>query len=526
MKKSILIILFCTFLTACGWFNTKPEIAELFAEHFDNRLYNKFDTVVYDSIFVEKLGELGNKLSNPKVTVAFYTANLNKPVLTTRFYINGSLDTLNNFLEQSKFDGFNPETFHYTAINKLLKTIDANKFKNINEFYPILAELEIKTADAILRYTNYMKFGAVNPRKIYNRYYIDIKRTDSFKMDSILNTTDIVAVFKNVQPKSKSYINLKEQLVNYIGNNATDDKNAIKAIKINLERLRWQLPIENEEIVRVNIPDFSLTWFKNNDTLTHMSVCVGSKREENYLKKLKLYAKSGNIDDKPINHETPQLISVFDAIQVNPVWNIPVSIAQSEIYWKAVNDPYYLSNSNIKVYYKGKINNEPDTIQWNKYNRDKLPFQFKQGSGDNNALGKFKFVFDNSSSIYLHDTNLKSGFRLKNRAISHGCVRIEKPLDFAKLMVRGNNQFDDLLMEVNLPPINTNKIAFFRKKQAKRVDTINAFQLKPSWFQTRKNVTVVMDYFTAWAENGKIEFRPDVYDYDPILWDALKKYVE
>ena len=185
-----------------------------------------------------------------------------------------------------------------------------------------------------------------------------------------------------------------------------------------------------------------------------------------------------------------------------------------------------MSNSNIKVYYKGKVVSDPDTIQWNRYSREKLPFQFKQGSGDNNALGKFKFVFDNSSSIYLHDTNNKSGFKLKNRAISHGCVRIEKPLQFAELMVQSKNQYDDLRMEVNLLPIDSNKMGQYRKKLAKRIDTISAFKLKPSWFSTRKNVAIVIDYYTAWAANGKVEYRPDVYDYDDTLWEAIKKYMQ
>lgn len=525
LKKTLFFLLLSFLLSSCNWFNTKPEIATVLTEHFDNNLYENFDTVAYHLVFTEKMDELGAKLSNPKVTKAFYTANLNNPLLTTRFYTNGALDTLKNYVESSNKDGFNPEVFHFTEISKLISQLNANKFKTINQFYPVLAELEILTADALLRYTNYMKYGAVNPRKIYSRFYIEIKRTDSLRMDSVLNSLDIVSILKDVQPKSKSYIDLKQQLAFYKDSIGDEDNFEIKKIKLNLERLRWQLPVETEEIVRVNIPDFSLTWFKNNDTLSHMNVCLGAKREAAYWEKMKIFSKTGKLDDKPINHETPQLISVFNAIQVNPIWNIPVSIAQSEIYWKAKSDPFYLSNSNIKVYYKGKLISEPDTIQWNKYSREKLPFQFKQGSGDNNALGKFKFIFDNSSSIYLHDTNNKSGFKLKNRAISHGCVRIEKPLEFAQLMVKSKSQYDDLRIEVSLPPIDSNKMEKYRIKQAKIIDTLNAFKLKPTWFATRKNVAVVIDYFTAWAENGKVEFRPDVYEYDYILWDALKKYM-
>lgn len=525
MKKTLLFLCLSLVLSSCGWFNTKPEIATVLSEHFDNKLYNKFDTLSYHPIFSKKLDELSSSLSNPKTTKAFYNANHNNPLLVTRFFANGEIDSLLTFLQTAKDDGINPASFKVAELEGLVKTLKANQFKSIDEVYPIIAELEIKTADALLRYTSFMKYGIVNPRNIFNRYYIKVKRPDSILLDSILNTKNMVGVIKDAQPTSKSYLDLKEMLAHYRDSLSNDNDLSIQKIKLNLERLRWRIPVKTDEVVMVNIPDFSLTWFKKNDTLAHMNVCVGGKREATYAERMKTYLKTGNLDDKPKNHETPQLVSVFNAIQVNPVWNIPVSIAQSEIYWMARRDPYYLSNSNIRVYYKGKQIFEPDTIQWSRYSRDKLPFTFKQGSGEGNALGKFKFVFDNSSSIYLHDTNNKYGFKLSNRAISHGCVRIENPLKFAELMVKDKYQYDQLRMEVNLPPVDTNRNAQFKKILAKKYDSTKVFQLKPSWFATRKNVAVVIAYYTAWAENGKVEFRPDVYEYDGILWDAIKKYM-
>ncbi|PIG99038.1 hypothetical protein CS542_05710 [Pedobacter sp. IW39] len=57
---------------------------------------------------------------------------------------------------------------------------------------------------------------------------------------------------------------------------------------------------------------------------------------------------------------------------------------------------YYLSNNNMKVYYKGKLVNDTDTIR-GKSIPENLPFRFKQGSGSGNALSKFKFMFDNGA---------------------------------------------------------------------------------------------------------------------------------
>lgn len=525
MKKTLLFLCLSLVLSSCGWFSSKPEIATVLAEHFDNKLYNKFDTLAYYPIFSKKLDELSSSISNPKTIKAFYNTNFNKPILITRFFANGEIDSLLSYLQITKDDGINPNSFKIAELETLLKTLKANQFKSIEEVYPVIAELEIRTANALLRYTTFMKYGVVNPRNIFNRYYIKVKRPDSLMLDSILNTKNMVAVINDAQPTSKSYLELKKMLTHYRDSLNNDNDPSIQKIKLNLERLRWQIPIKTEEVVMVNIPDFSLTWFKKNDTLAHMNVCVGGKREATYTERMKTYLKTGNLDDKPKNHETPQLVSVFNAIQVNPVWNIPVSIAQSEIYWMARKDPYYLSNSNIKVYYKGKQIHEPDTIQWSRYSRDKLPFTFKQGSGEGNALGKFKFIFDNSSSIYLHDTNNKYGFKLANRAISHGCVRIENPLKFAELLVKDKYQYDKLRMEVNLPPIDTSRNVQFQKMLAQKNDSTKVFKLKSSWFATRKNIAVVIGYYTAWAENGRVEFRPDVYEYDGILWDAIKKYM-
>lgn len=524
MKKALFYLFPLLFLASCDWFRPQPEVAVMLNSHFKTKRYTAFDTAAYNQVFKAKLDKWEARLSNPKVTRAFYEAHALQPVLLTRFYPSGALDSLQKALNNSREDGFNVAVFKTDTLGKLLKKLDAQAFKRLDDAYPLIAEAELTAADALLRYHTYMHYGSVNPRRVLSTYYIPVKRPDSLQLDSLLNTTNLSGVMQDAQIQTPAYLSLKKILAFYRDSLRTDDHPLIRSIKVNMERQRWQLPLRGEEMVRVNIPDFSLTWFKNADTLAFMRVCVGAKREVAYAEKIKVYLKTKKLDDKPKNHETPQLISVFNAIQVNPVWNIPVSIAQSEIYFQALKDPFYLSNNNIDVYFKGKKIDDPDTIDWRKYSRETLPFQFKQGAGDGNALGKFKFVFDNSSSIYLHDTNNKNGFRLKDRAISHGCVRIEDPLTFARLLVKDQRQYDNLRMEVNLPPQDTTRNARFRVLMAKKTDTVKRYTLKPTWFATRKNIVVVMDYNTVWVENGKVQFRPDVYAYDPLIWDALKRY--
>jgi len=505
-------------ISSCGWFKEPPEIGKVLSEHFKNKMYKDFDTVAYDSVFVKTMDSLSSTFINPKTIKAFYIKNNAAPGLVTKFYVNGDLDSLANYLQNSTEHGFNPKIFKTDEIKELLSDLSANKFKKVEESYPVIAKLELLSANAYLNYTNYLRYGVVNPRNLFSRYYIKVKRPDSLGMNKLLASENLLDTLKAVQPKSKQY---KELQAAYLNANAEDEK---RILLLNMERFRWKMPETGTNYVQVNIPDFKLTWFDQQDTVIAMKVCVGGKRETGYDEKMKAFAKSGNLDDKPKNHETPLLFSKINSIQANPIWNIPVSIAQSEIYWMARKDRYYLSNSNINVYYKDKLINEPDTINWSRYSRDKLPFKFKQGSGGGNALGKFKFIFDNSSSIYLHDTNNKNGFNLSNRAISHGCVRIEKPLEFAEKLVGDSYTYDKLRAEVDLPPIDSTHVKWYKKRMAQKADTSKAFQLKPAWFGPKKAVPLIITYLTAWSENNKIEYRPDVYGMDEKLWAAMKKF--
>ena len=207
--------------------------------------------------------------------------------------------------------------------------------------------------------------------------------------------------------------------------------------------------------------------------------------------------------DNPFPHETPLLNSVIHSVQVNPIWNIPRSIATKEIIVEAAKDPYYLANKNILVYdQRGRVVKDPETINWSKITKENCTYEFKQQPGEDNSLGKIKFLFENRSSVYLHDTPAKDAFHYRMRAVSHGCVRLEKPLDLAHTL------FSDT--------VKYNRIA---KDMLEDDPTPEDISLRP-------RVPVYITYKTCWVDqNGQLQFRGDVYGLDIVLYDYMKKYL-
>jgi murein L,D-transpeptidase YcbB/YkuD len=191
---------------------------------------------------------------------------------------------------------------------------------------------------------------------------------------------------------------------------------------------------------------------------------------------------------------------MIHSVQVNPVWNIPKSIATKEIMVDAAQDPYYLANHNMDAYKNGQVVQDPETIDWSSAGADE--YEFKQRPGEDNALGKIKFLFKNSSSVYLHDTPAKLAFNRPMRAISHGCVRVERPLDLAHILFGDTEQYQRIERDMS------------------------SDKPDPSNLQLPKKVAVYLTYITCWPdESGRLQFRPDVYGLDVVLFAHLNKFL-
>jgi murein L,D-transpeptidase YcbB/YkuD len=186
---------------------------------------------------------------------------------------------------------------------------------------------------------------------------------------------------------------------------------------------------------------------------------------------------------------------------INPAWNVPDSIARKEILKKLKKDPDYLSKQNIKVL-RGWGSREkiidPDTIDWSKITANTLLYRFRQEPGPLNPLGHLKFVLPNKFDVYLHDTPARRLFSENVRTLSHGCTRIEKPIELAEYLLQED------------PRWTREKIlAAIREGSEQRV-------LIPH------PLNVHFLYLTAWVdEGGTLQFRNDIYGRDKSLAEAL-----
>ena len=204
---------------------------------------------------------------------------------------------------------------------------------------------------------------------------------------------------------------------------------------------------------------------------------------------------------QPYN-QTPVFRSAITYLVLNPTWTIPPGMLKNEIIPKILKNPNYLRNENLKVYdLKGNAV-DARTIEWSRYLTRGFPYVLRQDAGPDNALGRIKFMFPNPYHVYLHDTPSKSLFGRNSRALSHGCIRVQSPLDLGRMILAND-------------PGNTVSNA--------RIDQILESG-KTTGLSLKKPLPVFLLYITAKGDaDGTISFSPDVYGRDAAVIEALNR---
>jgi hypothetical protein len=481
--KNLLTVLLLTAITIVSCSKGKhEEFGRDLAKAFKSKKYKDFDTAAYNAVFKEQFVKLRKDLHDEKWINQIYTDEDKGLTLLGAFLVSGKLDTLSLFLSNSKFHGLKTSYFHADSISKILNIVKTKKFKKVEDSYPYLAKLELYSADGLINYANILKYGAVNPKTVLSTYYVSVKRPAILDAKKALDQLNLAQFLNEIQPKNGYY----QRLMNILINDGKDGANPLteeekQKVYLSMERLRWPVEEYKGKYLLVNIPEFQLRLIEDNKTNLQMKVCVG---------------EAGG-------HETPILSGMVNHMQVNPVWNIPQSIANKEILTSLVKDASYLESHDMVAYKGGQLVESHD-INWSAAQPDE--YSFKQNPGADNSLGQIKFLFHNPYAIYLHDTPAQAKFKEDMRAVSHGCIRVEKPMKLAQFLLDNENETERIIKETDAAARGEEAVA--------------------RWVNIKNPVPVFISYYTAFTDDeGNLITSKDVYGYDKLLLNKFEKYM-
>ncbi len=250
-------------------------------------------------------------------------------------------------------------------------------------------------------------------------------------------------------------------------------------IIVNLDKLKVFPNRYPSEYIRINIPDFRMDYYRDGKSILNMRAVVGRP-------------------ERP----TPIFSSYMTYLELNPNWNIPENLVRRDLIVALKENPNYLKEHNIHVFYGWKSKNElknfkPEMLfPYADKSKGHIPYRFVQYPGDDNALGRIKFMFPNKYSVYLHDTDNKSLFQYRYRVYSSGCMRLERPFELLEIL------------KSRIKKSDLRQIPKYRNS------------LKNKVINLTKKLPVYTTYFTVFKRNGLTYFRKDIYEYDKFIKES------
>ncbi len=255
-------------------------------------------------------------------------------------------------------------------------------------------------------------------------------------------------------------------------------KQAKDQIRVNMERCRWLDAKLPEKYIQVNITDYKLVLVEKGKVIHTARVVVGKEQRQ-----------------------TPVFATKMTGIEMNPYWVVPRGIAVGEILPDILKDPNYLTRNRMQILTPDGTPVDPSGINFASLNKNNFPYMVRQLPGEKNSLGVIKFGLVNPYAIYLHDTPAKHIFDYPQRAYSHGCVRVQYPLDLAAILLKDQG-FTKARLEQFVAEGRNYNIAM------------------------EKSLPVYITYWTCYTDikTGKLQFYRDVYGKDARVLKELNKH--
>ena len=488
----------------------------------------------------------GERLIEPQAVAHLYQARSSKVVWT------GPKDAeqIVHAIHGLELDGLTPADYHLSAIETLLQERGKASTADLE------AELDILLSDAVAGMFDHLRYGRVRPVSLDSRWNVDPREgappleEDVARVAAARSVTDAIesaktnhfiyrglvgalaqlreidakggwpavpsgksippgasdpripavrarlAVTGELSGRSESSSSVydqelqraveKFQATHRIDTNGVIDKTTIAAmnvsasdrvgqVRVNLERARWVLRGLQEDFVLVNLPAFKAYLIRGGKNIWEARTQIGEEAKQ-----------------------TPTFRADMSTVVFNPDWTVPQSIIANEVVKGMQKNQNYLAEKKLEVFDKDDREVDPSSIHWGSDTAENFPYTVRQAPGEGNALGRVKFLFPNKYSIYLHDTPSKGLFESDRRTFSHGCIRIENPLDLARVLLEGQDSWTS----------------------AKIADVIRTGKMEN--VQLEHPLPVLIVYWTVSVGlTGEVRFMGDVYSLDPPVLAAL-----
>lgn len=239
-------------------------------------------------------------------------------------------------------------------------------------------------------------------------------RDNEYLLKSILasSTADkFHSLTTSLEPSLPDYIILKNELKEQQEKGHSD---TVRLLLLTINYFRWIHHFGFEKFIVVNLPEARLRYYEKDSAVLDMKTVVGKT-----------------------STPSPRFATICDQVILYPYWYVPRSITFNEYLPKIKRDPSWIDANNMQVIDgAGKVMDHLK-MNWASYHAGYFPYTIRQSTGCDNALGVIKFNIISPYGVYLHDTNNKTAFLSGLRYYSHGCIRIEEPLELGNKMLYG-----------------------------------------------------------------------------------------
>jgi L,D-transpeptidase YcbB len=464
-------------------------------------------------------------------------------------------DSLLWALEGAVLEGLDPDHYHVSRIRETYADVIRSRRSGRVPGATLLAELDLLLTDAFLVYASHLAVGRVDPTTLHPEWTVSRGSVDLVaRLDMALATGQVGGVLEELLPVHPAYDRLRRALAEHrriaanggwpmlpgrtltfgmrdpavallrarlmasgdlaaptrrvdeelfdgeveravqrfqarhalaetgevrletsaVMNVPVEDR--IRMLERNLERWRW-LPQElGERHIVVNIAGLEMHVMEGDSSIFQSRVLVGQR-----------YRK------------TPVFSDRMTYLVFNPTWTIPPGILEEDKLPLIRADQSYLARNNIQVLAANGRVVDPATIDFDRLT-GRTGYRFRMDPGPENPLGKVKFMFPNPHHIYLHDTPDHDDFDRTGGAVSSGCIRVERSLELAEYLLSDSPGWDRARMETAIQTPGERTISL------------------------RRPLPIHILYWTAWVTPaGDVHFRPDIYDRDRPLDEALRQ---